>query len=145
MDNTTGTTDSSAVTYGFGATFSGPFEQAIERVTEALKLEGFGLLTMIDVQATMKAKLDAQIEPYTILGACNPNLAHQALGIEPEVGLLLPCNVVVRQVAPDARGAAQVRIEFADPQAMLGIVDNPRMNDIAQEAHARLRRVLSVL
>ncbi len=145
MENITTTTDTSMVEYGFGKTLSAPFQQAIERITEALKGEGFGVLTTIDVQATMKAKLDVDVEPYTILGACNPNIAHKAIGIEPHVGLLLPCNVVVRQVQPDASGQAQVLVEIADPQAMLGIVGNSDMNDIAQEARARLQRALAAL
>lgn len=145
MENTTATANTHSVEYGFGKTISAPFQQAIERITEALKGEGFGVLTTIDVQATMKAKLDVQVEPYTILGACNPTIAHRALGIEPEVGLLLPCNVVVRQVQDDASGQALVRVEIADPQAMLGIVANPEMNGIAQEARTRLQRALAAL
>lgn len=145
MENTTATTDTSSVEYGFGKTLSVPFQQAIERITAALKGEGFGVLTTIDVQATMKAKLDVDVVPYTILGACNPNIAHKAIGIEPHVGLLLPCNVVVRQVQPDASGQAQVLVEIADPQAMLGIVGNSDMNDIAQEARDRLQRALAAL
>lgn len=145
MENTATNTNTRSVEYGFGTTLSAPFQQAIERITEALKGEGFGVLTTIDVQATMKAKLDAHVEPYTILGACNPNLAYRALSIEPEVGLLLPCNVVVRQVQADATGQTHVRVEIADPQAMLGIVANSEMNDIAQEARTRLQRALAAL
>ncbi|GAC1454800.1 MAG: hypothetical protein PVSMB4_15360 [Ktedonobacterales bacterium] len=131
--------------YGFGRTVPIPFDQAIARVTEALKGEGFGVLTTIDVRATMKAKLNADFEPYTILGACNPQLAHQALGIEREVGLLLPCNVVVHQEQAGTQEAAQTRVEVADPVAMLGIVRNPAMQELAQEARARLERVLAAL
>jgi len=133
------------LSYGFGKTVAAPFEQTIQRVTEALKGEGFGVLTTIDVQATLKAKLNAEVAPYTILGACNPQLAHQALGIEPEVGLLLPCNVVVRQEQADASGATQTRVEIADPQALLGVVNNAAMTQLAQEARARLQRALAAL
>jgi uncharacterized protein (DUF302 family) len=131
--------------YGFGRTLPIPFDQAIARVTEALKGEGFGVLTTIDVRATMKAKLNADFEPYTILGACNPQLAHQALGIEREVGLLLPCNVVVYQKQAATQEAPQTRVEIADPIAMLGIVRNPAMQELAQEARTRLDRVLAAL
>ena len=101
-------------TYGFGASLSVPYEEALPRVKEALKAEGFGILTEIDVQRTLREKLGAEMEPYIILGACNPQLAHRALEQEPEIGLLLPCNVVVR--AQDAGS----RVDIADPQAMLG-------------------------
>lgn len=137
-----------ATGYGFGTTLDVPFDQAITRVTEALKSEGFGVLTTIDVRATMKAKLDVDFQPYTILGACNPPLAHRALGIEPEVGLLLPCNVVVRQeqgTPQNQQSAARTRVEIADPVAMLGIVQNPAMQEIAQEARGRLQRVIAAL
>lgn len=130
--------------YGFGTTVPLSFDEAIARVTEALKAEGFGVLTSIDVQATMKNKLNVDIAPYTILGACNPALAHRALALEPEVGLLLPCNVVVREV-PDGGGRSQTRIEIADPVAMLGIVQQPLMQDLANEAKARLQRVITGL
>lgn len=130
--------------YGFGTTVSLPFDEAIARVTEALKAEGFGVLTSIDVKATMKNKLNVDFEQYTILGACNPPLAHHALTIEPEVGLLLPCNVVVREM-PVAGDRPQTRIEIADPVAMLGIVQRPEMQDLATEAKARLQRVIAAI
>lgn len=126
----------SSVTYGFGSEIDLPVDQAIERVTAALKEEGFGVLTTIDVKQTMKQKLDVDVEPYTILGACNPKLAHRAIEAEPGIGMLLPCNVVVRQQGN------RTRVEFADPIAMLGIVQRPDVQAIAEEAAQRLRRVL---
>ena len=101
--------------------------------------EGFGVLTEIDVRRTLREKLGAEMEPYLILGACNPVLAHRALEQEPEIGLLLPCNVVVRAVDDGCR------VEIADPVAMLGIVSNERLDAIAQEAKQRLRRVVAAL
>ncbi len=125
--------------YGFGTTLAVPYEEAIPRVKEALKAEGFGVLTEIDVRQTLQEKLGIEMEPYLILGACNPPLAHRALEEEPEVGLLLPCNVVVR-----AQGEGS-RVEIADPQAMLGIVGNPHLDALATEARQRLQRVISSL
>jgi uncharacterized protein (DUF302 family) len=127
------------VPYGFGTTLAVPYDEAIPRVKEALKAEGFGVLTEIDVRQTLREKLGTEMEPYLILGACNPPLAHRALEQEPEVGLLLPCNVVVR--AQD-QGS---RVEIADPQAMLGIVGNQQLDAIAVEAKQRLQRVISAL
>ena len=123
--------------YGFGTTLQIPYEEAIPRVKEALKAEGFGVLTEIDVRRTMREKLGAEIEPYIILGACNPPLAHRALEQEPDIGLLLPCNVVVRSEGKNSR------VEVADPQAMLGIVGNQELNAIAVEAKMRLQRVVA--
>nr|BBH93567.1 hypothetical protein KTA_17660 [Thermogemmatispora argillosa] len=125
--------------YGFGITLALPYEQAIERVKEALKAEGFGVLTEIDVRRTLREKLGLETAPYVILGACNPHLAHRALEIEPEIGLLLPCNVVVRA----AENAS--RVEIADPKAMLAISGNPQLDQLAQEARARLQRALAAL
>ena len=130
--------------YGFGTTVPLPFDEAIARVTEALQAEGFGVLTSIDVKATMKNKLNVDFEQYTILGACNPELSHRALTLEPDVGLLLPCNVVIREV-PGAGEQPQTRIDIADPVAILGIVHNPQMQDLANEAKARLQRVIAEL
>ena len=122
--------------YGFGATLDLPFAAAVERVKEALKVEGFGVLTTIDVRQTMQEKLDVDFEPYVILGACNPQLAHRALSAEHEVGLLLPCNVIVHE--HDGRSA----IAIADPVQMLGVVgDNAELRTVAEEAAIRLRRV----
>ncbi len=126
-------------TYGFGTTLNIPYEEAIPLVKEALKAEGFGVLTEIDVRQTLREKLGAEMEPYIILGACNPQLAHRALEQEPDIGLLLPCNVVVR-----AEGAAS-RVDIADPQAMLGIVGNEQLNALAGEARQRLQRVVAAL
>lgn len=126
--------------YGFGKMIPLGFELAIEVVTEALKREGFGVLTDIDVQATLKNKLGEEMPPYRILGACNPPLAHKALTAEPSIGLLLPCNVVVRQDE-----AGKVHVEFMDPEAVLGVVDNPAVHYVAQDVTERLNRVLAAL
>ena len=125
--------------YGFGTTLQVPYEEALPRVKEALKAEGFGVLTEIDVRQTLREKLGAEMEPYIILGACNPQLAHRALEQEPGIGLLLPCNVVVR-----AEGQGS-RVDIADPQAMLGIVGNEQLSTVADEAKQRLQRVLAAL
>ncbi len=125
--------------YGFGTTLPVPYEEAIPRVKEALKAEGFGVLTEIDVRQTLREKLGAEMEPYIILGACNPPLSHRALEQERDIGLLLPCNVVVR-----AEGNGS-RVEVADPQAMLGIVGNEKLNAVAEEAKRRLLRVVASL
>jgi uncharacterized protein (DUF302 family) len=126
--------------YGFGKNVAHSFDAAIERVTLALQKEGFGVLTDIDVAATMKKKLNLDMPPYRILGACNPALAHRAIEIEPSIGLLLPCNVVVRQ---DDEGS--VRVEFMDPQAVLELVDSPAIAQVAQEVRERLERVQAAL
>lgn len=126
--------------YGFGTTLKVSYEEALARVKEALKAEGFGVLSEIDVRHTLREKLGEQMEPYMILGACNPSLAHRALTQEPEIGLLLPCNVVVR-----AEGVNQSRVAMADPQAMLSIVGNEQLDAIATEAKQRLQRALESL
>ena len=126
--------------YGFGTTLAVPFDEAIERTTEALKAEGFGVLTTIDVRQTLKEKLDIDFAPYLILGACNPHLAHRALLAERELGLLLPCNVIVHEHA----GMSVVSV--VDPAQMLGVVgDNPELRAVAAEAGERLRRVVAAL
>jgi uncharacterized protein (DUF302 family) len=125
--------------YGMRRRIELPYAEAVERVRAALKAEGFGILTEIDVKATMKAKLDAEMPPYIILGACNPPLAHRAITTDPEVGMLLPCNVVVRE----ADGA--VLVEAMDPAAAMGIVGNPAIEAVANEAKARLTRALESL
>jgi uncharacterized protein (DUF302 family) len=116
-----------------------PYEEAMERVTAALKAEGFGVLTEIDVKATIKKKLDAEFRKYAILGACNPPLAHRALSTELEIGLLLPCNVIVYE----EDGGSVVSI--VDPISMLGVVDSPALKPVADEARARLERVAAAL
>jgi len=130
--------------YSFGTTVDAPFDEAVTRVTEALKAEGFGVLTTIDVKQTMKVKLNIDFEQYVILGACNPQLAHRALEVEHNVGVLLPCNVVVHE-AHNASGFTHTQIDIADPVAMLGIVQSSAMQDLAREAHVRLERVLTSL
>jgi uncharacterized protein (DUF302 family) len=128
-----------ATAYGFGTTLAVPLDEALAQVTAALKAEGFGVLTTIDVQQTLKQKLDVEFEPYVILGACNPPLAHRALTAEHDIGLLLPCNVILH-----AHGA-ETRVAIADPIAMLGVVDNPVLAAVAQEARARLTHVIDRL
>lgn len=125
---------------GFTITLHTDFESAQARVTEALKAEGFGVLTEIDVKATMKAKLDLDFRPYKILGACNPTLAHKALSAVPQVGLLLPCNVTLSQ-----EGEGQVLVSIIDPLAMMGFVNDAALNPVAEEAYARLSRVAQAL
>ncbi len=116
------------------------FNSAIARVTEALKAEGFGVLTEIDVKETMKKKLGVDVAPYKILGACNPPLAHRALTIAPETGLLLPCNVTVSQAEEGI-----VDVAIIDALAMLGVIANPELQPVAEEAKARLDRVVASL
>jgi len=126
--------------FGFGKPVNLGFDEAIETVTEELGKEGFGVLTEIDVAATMKKKLDEDMPPYRILGACNPTLAHQAVTAVPEIGLLLPCNVLVRQEAD-----GQVRVSFMDPESVLGMVDHPGVEPLAVQVKEKLQRVLAAL
>lgn len=125
--------------YGIRRRLDVPFDMAIHNTREALKEQGFGVLTEIDVRATLKEKLDEDIEPYVILGACNPPLAHRALAAEREVGLLLPCNVVVRE------GDGGTIVEAMDPAAVMEVVRNPAVAAVAAEARQRLVRALDSL
>ena len=128
------------IKYGFGKTVAMPFADAVESVTRALQGEGFGVLTDIDVAATMKKKLDLDMPPYRILGACNPSLAHRAIEAEPSIGLLLPCNVVVRQ-----DGSGDVHVEFMDPNAVLDLVGKPGIFQLAGEVRQKLEKALAAL
>ncbi|HHB11591.1 MAG TPA: DUF302 domain-containing protein [Chromatiales bacterium] len=126
--------------YAFHATIPGPFEGALTRVTDALKEEGFGVLTEIDVQATLKEKMGVEMRPYRILGACNPPLAHRLLSTDPDIGLLLPCNVVVREEED-----GNVVVGFLDPVPLLRLAENETVDQVAQDARDRLMRVRDAL
>ena len=126
--------------FGFGKPVDLGFDEALDTVTEELGKEGFGVLTEIDVQATLKKKLGEDMRPYRILGACNPPLAHQAITAVPEIGLLLPCNVLVRE---DDEG--KVHVSFMDPGSVLGLVDNPDVEPLAAQVKEKLERVLAAL
>ena len=121
--------------YTFATTIPGPLATARERVVAALADEGFGVLTEIDVAATMKAKLGEEMPPYVILGACNPPLAHRAISNEASIGALLPCNVVLRQEGDE------VIVDFMDPASVMGLVGSPEIAEVAREVRARLERV----
>lgn len=125
--------------YGFGTRVAMSYEHAVERVTELLKGEGFGVLTTIDVSATLRQKLGVEFRRYVILGACNPHLAHRAFQAELEIGLLLPCNVIVYE---EGEGA---RVAVMDPDAALGLAPNPALHPVAKEARQRLERVVEAL
>lgn len=126
--------------YGMTIRLQQPFSETVERVRAALKEQGFGVLTEIDVRATLQEKLGETIEDYLILGACNPPLANQALQLEPAIGLLLPCNVVVA-----AEGPSAARVWAIDPEPQFALVDNPDLAPVAAEVKARLRRALETL
>lgn len=125
--------------YGLSRQLSLPYDEALPRIKDALKEQGFGVLTEIDVQQTLRDKLQADFRRYDIIGACNPPLAHRALQSELQVGLLLPCNVVVYE-----EDGGSVVAAF-DPEAAMGIADNPALNEVAKEARARLKRALESL
>lgn len=122
--------------YGFSVQMSCSFDEAVERVTEALKTEGFGVLTEIDVKATLKKKIDVDRNPYKILGACNPKLANQALNADPDIGLLLPCNVVVRE-----EDDGKITVAFMDPLAVLSLVDQEGVEQLATQVRGKLEHV----
>ncbi|MES9825368.1 MAG: DUF302 domain-containing protein [Candidatus Thiodiazotropha endolucinida] len=126
--------------YSFKTSVEGDLERVETRVVEALKNEGFGVLTEIDVQATMKKKLGIDKRPYKILGACNPSLANQALDAEPDIGLLLPCNVVIRQEKDGG-----ITVAFMDPVAVLQLVEGEQIADMARDVKSRLERVRDAL
>lgn len=122
--------------YGFNVTVKGDFDDVVSRVTEELKKEGFGVLTEIDVKETLKAKLGVDRLPYRILGACNPPLAHKAIEAEPDIGLLLPCNVLVREEEDGS-----IVVGFMDPESVMGIVQREELKEIGTEVRGRLERV----
>ena len=126
--------------FGFGTVVDVSFDGAIEKVTDELQKEGFGVLSDIDVAAKMKAKLDKDMPRYRILGACNPALAYQAISAVEDIGLLLPCNVLVRE---DADG--KVHVDFMDPESVLSLVQDPGVAPLANEVKERLQRVMSAL
>jgi uncharacterized protein (DUF302 family) len=128
------------VTYHFSKTVPLSMDDAVARVTEALKQEGFGVLTDIDVQKTLKAKINADFRPYRILGACNPGYAHKALLAEDKIGTMLPCNVVVQEKAPGS-----VEVSAIDPVASMQAIDNPSLGGIATEVQDKLKRVIAKL
>ncbi len=126
-------------TYGFSVQVAGDFNDVVSRVSDELAKEGFGVLTEIDVQATLKKKLGIDKDPYVILGACNPSLANQALDADPDIGLLLPCNVVVRK---DNGG---INVAFMNPEVVLGIVQREELAELGKEVRVRLQRVRDAL
>lgn len=128
------------MSYYIATTIALPFDEAIARTEAALKDEGFGVITRIDIKATLKEKIGEEFRPYTILGACNPKLAHQALMIEDKVGTMLPCNVVVQ-----ATGDGRTEVAAVDPVASMQAIDNPELTLAAQDVRAKLSRVIASL
>jgi len=125
------------MSYHFSKTVDLPFEQAVARVTGELQKEGFGVLTDIDVRQTLKKKLNVEFRNYRILGACNPPFAYQALQAEDKIGTMLPCNVIVQEHAP-----GRVEVSAVDPLASMQAIDNPKLEPVAREVQARLKRVI---
>jgi len=128
------------MTYHFSKVLRLPFDAAITQVTEGLKREGFGILTEIDVQQTLKKKLDIDFRPYRILGACNPSLAHQALQVEDKIGTMLPCNVVVQELR-----SGMVEVSAVDPVASMTAIENPKLGAVAKTVQANLRKMIDSL
>ncbi len=128
------------MSYYFSKTIQASFSEAIEQVTEALAKEGFGILTQIDVQATLKKKLDVDFKPYTILGACNPPFAYKALQAEEKVGTMLPCNVIVLEKSP-----GEVEVAAVDPLASMQAIQNPGLEGIAREIQSKLQSIIQSL
>ncbi len=128
------------VKYYFSKTLKTSFEEGLKRVTEELKKEGFGILSEIDVKKTMKEKLGADFRNYKILGACNPSFAHKALEFEDKIGTMLPCNVVVQELA-----AGQIEVAAVDPVASMRAVENPRLGEVAGQVREKLRKVIDSL
>jgi uncharacterized protein (DUF302 family) len=126
--------------YYFSKTFKGTFDESIQKVTEALKAEGFGVLTEIDIRATLKKKLDVEFYNYKILGACNPPFAYQALQSEDKIGTMLPCNVIVQEKQPGI-----IEVSAVDPVASMQAVSNPALNEIASKIQSKLQKVIEML
>jgi uncharacterized protein (DUF302 family) len=126
--------------YYFNKILRTSFDEALRRVTEGLKKEGFGILIEIDVQETLKRKLNLEFRKYRILGACNPTFAYQALTIENKVGTMLPCNVIVQEIL-----AGEVEVAAVDPVASMQAIDNPKLRDVAQQVQANLKKVVDTL
>jgi len=129
------------MSYYFSRTFDWKFNEAIDKVTEALKEEGFGILTEIDVKETLKKKLDVDFHNYRILGACNPPFAYQALQAEDKIGTMLPCNVIVREIG----NPTKVEVAAVDPVASMQAIKNPKLEEVAQKVQAKLRKVIESL
>ena len=128
------------MTYHFSKTLDVPFDDAIAKATQALQAEGFGVLTEIDVKATLKKKLDVDFRPYRILGACNPKLAYQALQLESKIGTMLPCNVLVQQTED-----GKVEVSAVDPVASMQAIDNPQLRGVAETVQKKLKSVIDRL
>ena len=128
------------MSYYFSKVLQSDFDTAIERTTEALKQQGFGIITEIDVKETFRKKLDIDFQKYRILGACNPKLAHEALRLEDKIGTMLPCNVVVQEVAP-----GRIEIAAIDPVASMQAVDNPKLRQAAEQVQALLKKAIAAL